>query len=108
MHLRNKHNLVLYIDKQLVEKSKALGFNLSKTFENHLKHLVMQFSTVSLQNNLESAKNKVPVVGLPVPIPLREKPASGSGKYQTSGGWYWARVGRFGPKLVQFTTIGNQ
>lgn len=30
IHLRNKHNLVLYIDKDLVAKSKALGFNLGK------------------------------------------------------------------------------
>jgi hypothetical protein len=39
-----KGNVVLYLDKELVEKSKELGFNLSKTFENHLKHLVTQFS----------------------------------------------------------------
>jgi hypothetical protein len=35
--LSNKHNLVLYIDRELVEKSHSLGFDLSKTFENHLK-----------------------------------------------------------------------
>jgi hypothetical protein len=29
-----KGNLVLYLDKELVEKSKSLGFNLSKTFDN--------------------------------------------------------------------------
>jgi hypothetical protein len=29
----NKRNGVLYLDKNLVEKSKSLGFNLSKTFE---------------------------------------------------------------------------
>jgi post-segregation antitoxin (ccd killing protein) len=33
--MTTKGNLVLYIDKDLVEKSKELGFNLSKTFENH-------------------------------------------------------------------------
>jgi hypothetical protein len=49
--MRNKHNLVLYIDKELVEKSKELGFNLSKTFENHLKHLINGNSPVSTQNN---------------------------------------------------------
>jgi post-segregation antitoxin (ccd killing protein) len=38
--MSNKRNVVLYLDKELVEKSKALGFNLSKTFENHLKHLI--------------------------------------------------------------------
>ena len=49
-----KRNLVLYLDKELVEKSKELGFNLSKTFENYLKHLVMQFSTVNSVNNFDS------------------------------------------------------
>jgi len=41
--MSNKHNLVLYVDQELVEKSRELGFNLSKTFENHLKHLLTQF-----------------------------------------------------------------
>jgi hypothetical protein len=45
---------VLYIDKDLVEKSKSLGFNLSKTFENHLKYLVTNFSTINLENNSDS------------------------------------------------------
>jgi len=49
--MSNKHNLVLYVDKELVEKSRSLGFNLSKTFENHLKHLIKQFSTVNSMNN---------------------------------------------------------
>jgi hypothetical protein len=65
MHLRNKHNLVLYIDKDLVEKSKELGFNLSKTFENHLKHLITQFSTGNSLNKLELTENKVFSMGLP-------------------------------------------
>ncbi len=52
--MSNKHNLVLYIDKELVEKSKELGFNLSKTFENHLKQIIMQFSTANLANNVDS------------------------------------------------------
>ncbi len=39
MQKSNKHNLVLYVDKDLVEKSRSLGFNLSKTFENHLKSI---------------------------------------------------------------------
>ena len=51
--MRNKHNLVLYIDKELVSKSKELGFNLSKTFENQLKNLITQFSTSNSLNNLE-------------------------------------------------------
>jgi CRP-like cAMP-binding protein len=46
-----KGNVVLYLDKELVEKSKELGFNLSKTFENHLKHLITQFSTGNSMNN---------------------------------------------------------
>jgi intergrase/recombinase len=47
-----KGNVVLYLDKELVEKSKELGFNLSKTFENHLKHLMTQFSTENSVDNL--------------------------------------------------------
>ena len=49
--MSNKRNVVLYLDKELVEKSQELGFNLSKTFENHLKHLIMHFSTVNSVNN---------------------------------------------------------
>jgi hypothetical protein len=52
--MRNKGNVVLYLDKNLVAKSKSLGFNLSKTFENHLKHLMTQFSPFKPMNNLDS------------------------------------------------------
>jgi len=52
--MSNKHNLVLYIDKELVEKSRSLGFYLSKTLENHLKHLITQFSVVNSMNNYDS------------------------------------------------------
>lgn len=55
--MSNKHNLVLYVNKDLVEKSRSLGFNLSKTFENHLKHLLMQFSTVNASNNIRNNGN---------------------------------------------------
>ena len=55
----------------MVEKSKELGFNLSKTFENQLKHLITQFSTRNSVNNFESAENKMNVMGLPVPTPKR-------------------------------------
>jgi hypothetical protein len=51
MQMTTKGNVVLYLDKELVEKSKELGFNLSKTFENHLKHLINGNSPVSTQNN---------------------------------------------------------
>jgi hypothetical protein len=61
----NRGNVVLYMDKELVEKSKDLGFNLSKTFENHLKQLIMQFSTGNSVNSFKLAKNKLEVVGLP-------------------------------------------
>jgi len=44
MQMATKGNVVLYLDKELVEKSKGLGFNLSKTFENHLKQFMTQFS----------------------------------------------------------------
>ena len=56
--MSNRHNVVLYVDKNLIEKSRELGLNLSKTFENHLKTLITQFSTFSLRNNYESADKK--------------------------------------------------
>jgi hypothetical protein len=43
--LRNGQNLVLCTDKELVAKSKEMGFNLSKKFENRLRHATTQFST---------------------------------------------------------------
>jgi post-segregation antitoxin (ccd killing protein) len=52
--MSNKQNLVLYLDKDLVAQSKSLGFNLSKTFENHLKHLINNFSTIYRENNSNS------------------------------------------------------
>ena len=41
----------LYIDSALVRKTKELGFNLSKTFENHLKRLVNHVDNIYRQNN---------------------------------------------------------
>ena len=67
--MRNKYNLVLYIDKELVEKSKELGVNLSKTFENHLKHLMTSLSKCNSVNNFETTEKKVFNMGLPVPKP---------------------------------------
>ena len=52
--IRNKRNVALYIDRELVKKTKEYGFNLSKTFENHLKYLITQFSSV---NTLTLAKS---------------------------------------------------
>jgi hypothetical protein len=52
--MSNKRNVVLYLDKELVEKTRELGCNLSKTFENHLKLLINRFSTVNSANNFNS------------------------------------------------------
>jgi hypothetical protein len=52
--MNNKRNVVLYLDDDLVSKTRELGFNLSKTFENHLKHLLTQFPSVSTRNNFNS------------------------------------------------------
>jgi post-segregation antitoxin (ccd killing protein) len=49
--MKQKRNVVLYLDKELVEKARELGFNLSKTFENHLKQLLTQFSNINSVNN---------------------------------------------------------
>jgi post-segregation antitoxin (ccd killing protein) len=56
--MSNKHNLVLYVDEELVKKSRECGFNLSKTFENHLERLSTQFSEVNPLNNRESMNNE--------------------------------------------------
>ena len=61
--MRNKHNIVLYLDKELVEKSKALGFNLSRTFENHLKHLITQLTTTQNTQNHHHAASNAEMVG---------------------------------------------
>jgi hypothetical protein len=56
--MTTKGNVVLYLDKELVAKSKELGFNLSKTFENTLKQLMTQFSKGNSQNNGDLTNNK--------------------------------------------------
>ena len=61
----SKGNVVLYLDKELVAKSRELGFNLSKTFENHLKHLITQFSTCNSVDNANSPENEMENMGLP-------------------------------------------
>ena len=60
MQMSRKRNAVLYLDKESVEKTRSLGFNLSRTFENHLKDLINRFSTVNSMNNFNStSKNCV-------------------------------------------------
>ena len=54
--MTQKRNVVLYLDSELVEKTRELGFNLSKTLENHLKQLVTHFYHGYSQNN---SKNNV-------------------------------------------------
>jgi hypothetical protein len=78
MQMTTKGNVVLYLDKELVEKSKELGFNLSKTFENHLKYLVNGYSPVSIQNNVNSSEYKSNLVGLPGFEPESIEPKSTS------------------------------
>jgi len=38
--LPHKKNVVLYLDAELIKKTRELGFNLSKAFETHLKQLI--------------------------------------------------------------------
>jgi post-segregation antitoxin (ccd killing protein) len=56
MQMGNKRNVVLYLDAELVKKTRELGFNLSKTFENHLKTLINQFSSIYSVENSEKCK----------------------------------------------------
>lgn len=50
--MTRKRNVVLYVDSELVEKTRELGFNLSKTFENHMKTLIIHFNNVYSQKGL--------------------------------------------------------
>ena len=59
MQMSNKRNVVLYLDRELIEKTRDLGFNLSKTFENHLKQLITQFSRCNLMNNADLTDRSV-------------------------------------------------
>jgi hypothetical protein len=52
--MNGKRNIVLCLDKELVETTRELSFNLSKTVENHLKQLITQFSHVNTKNNCEN------------------------------------------------------
>jgi hypothetical protein len=63
----------LYIDEELVENTRESGFNLSKTFENHLKHLIAQFSTVSSGNNFNSTDKNASKWDCPDSYPKRFK-----------------------------------
>jgi hypothetical protein len=49
--MSNKRNVVLYLDSELVKKSRETGLNLSKTFENHLKQLVNHVDSAYGHNN---------------------------------------------------------
>jgi hypothetical protein len=55
--MAQKRNVVLYLDKDLIEKTRELGFNLSKTFENHLKQLINSFQTFSGRNTIDCNDN---------------------------------------------------
>jgi hypothetical protein len=57
--MTQKGNVVLYLDKDLVIKSKELSFNLSRTFENHLKQLILRRSNNQSIHNVVSTENKI-------------------------------------------------
>jgi homoserine trans-succinylase len=46
-----KRNIMLCLNVELISKTGKLGFRLSKTFENHLKHLINHFQNVYSVNN---------------------------------------------------------
>ena len=75
--MTKKRNVVLYVEADLVKKSRELGFNLSKTFENHLKHVIMKFQNVNTANTCENHVR----VGSPEEI---RTPVSGSRAAQIS------------------------
>jgi post-segregation antitoxin (ccd killing protein) len=76
--MNQKRNVVLYLDKELVEQSRQLGFNLSRTFENHLKQLINQLSNGQTTQNHQTLNNNSEVVGLPGFEPESIEPKSTS------------------------------
>jgi len=52
--MTHKRNVVLYLGAELVKKTRELGFNLSKTCENHLKHVITRFQNVNPANTRDS------------------------------------------------------
>jgi len=54
--MAQKRNVVLHLDAEIVDKTRELGFNLSKTCENHLKTLINQFSSIYSVENSEKRK----------------------------------------------------
>ncbi len=73
--MRKKRNVVLYLDRELVENARQLGFNLSKTVENHFKQFILQNSND--RNLLVRSTGFEPVIasleGL-CPKPARRRP----------------------------------
>jgi hypothetical protein len=78
MQMPTKGNVVLYLDKELVQKSKELGFNLSKTFENHLKQLITGNYPCNFKNTYGFQRIKDQMVGLPGFEPESIEPKSTS------------------------------
>ena len=60
IQMDKKRNVVLYLDTELVRKTRELGFNLSKTFENHLKHLINNFQNVYSPNKVGNSVIRSP------------------------------------------------
>jgi hypothetical protein len=54
MQMSTKRNVMLYLDMELVKKTRELGFNLSKTFENYMKHLIKGFPYINSENKVEN------------------------------------------------------
>ena len=44
----------MYVDSELVKKTREYGFNLSKTFENYMKQLLTHYSAYNTDNNSET------------------------------------------------------
>jgi post-segregation antitoxin (ccd killing protein) len=63
--MTTKRNVVLYLDEELIEKSRALGLNFSRAFENHLKQLINQLSNQQSTQKAFQSENKSLMVGLP-------------------------------------------
>ena len=56
--MSKKRNVVLYMDKGIIEESRQLGFNLSKMLENTLKQSIAKLSSTQSTQNGFPSKNE--------------------------------------------------
>ena len=49
-----KKNLMIYIEEDVIKKSKDLGLNISKVSENALKEMIRRIENLNIQNDVKN------------------------------------------------------